>query len=526
MSVASAPAAPSVRPGIALQRARWAVVALSWLFVAAASAFGLLFANFTADDAYITFRYARNLVDHGQWSWNPGHVLQDVEAYTNPLFAALAIPVHWLGLPAMPPFKLLGLGVLFFVFRVMLRGLPPARQAVAAAFVCANFYVFPHAFSGLETDVFLLAALLALDADEDALCGPAFSAMLLVAPLIRPEGALISMHILYTQARLRRMNRWTGLFIALGLAYMAWRVHRYGQWLPNTYYAKMNQASSFMDNLHAERYAVALGVLSLWVLHRAGRPVLLPAALLLGFVFGNLRADMQMNYLHRFSYHTVVPVALHAARVLLMRMPSPLPPALPRLLDAVCLAGMFALAVATLSLHVSFMMLGQYTQAITMHRELAQVLRTHAPPSAIVAAEDVGVLPYHAGLTTIDYVGLASREVTGHLRGEAARLPPPDVILLYGASAQSCEPVTRFAGIQALKPHLSDKARYACVAGMRFAPRLHLNALVRQDLPHGAALAEAIARQGAQASMQEYSRWQVMSDALRWKGLREDMATR
>ena len=48
------------------------------------------------DDAFITFRYATNLVDHGQFVFNPG---ENVLATTTPLYALL---LTWRGGAAYP----------------------------------------------------------------------------------------------------------------------------------------------------------------------------------------------------------------------------------------------------------------------------------------------------------------------------------------------------------------------------------------------------------------------------------------
>jgi hypothetical protein len=75
------------------------------------------YANFTVDDAFITFRYGYNLVNHGIWNWNPDNDL--VEAYTSGLYAALSILPHAFHIPVVLFFKLIGLScLLWFLWRV------------------------------------------------------------------------------------------------------------------------------------------------------------------------------------------------------------------------------------------------------------------------------------------------------------------------------------------------------------------------------------------------------------------------
>ena len=56
-----------------------------------------LFSRFTVDDAFITWRYGINLVNHGIWSYNP--VNFDVtQSYTNALIAFLSLVPAYLEL--------------------------------------------------------------------------------------------------------------------------------------------------------------------------------------------------------------------------------------------------------------------------------------------------------------------------------------------------------------------------------------------------------------------------------------------
>ena len=49
-----------------------------------------VFSRFTVDDAFITFRYGKNLIDFGIWNYNPSNI-DMVQAYTNPIYAVLGI---------------------------------------------------------------------------------------------------------------------------------------------------------------------------------------------------------------------------------------------------------------------------------------------------------------------------------------------------------------------------------------------------------------------------------------------------
>jgi hypothetical protein len=49
-----------------------------------------LFSRFTVDDAFISWRYGKNLVDFGIWNYSPA-IFDMTQAYTNPIFAVLSI---------------------------------------------------------------------------------------------------------------------------------------------------------------------------------------------------------------------------------------------------------------------------------------------------------------------------------------------------------------------------------------------------------------------------------------------------
>ncbi|HSB42658.1 MAG TPA: hypothetical protein VLK28_12560 [Methylomirabilota bacterium] len=111
-----------------------------------------LFPKWTVDDAYILFRYARNLVETGQLTWNPGH--EAVEGYTGIALVLLVAVAMKLGIS--PVVASQGIGVVGFVattvllsrFLRRLEVIPPVRNAVLVLHVVAPLFI-PIAFAGL-----------------------------------------------------------------------------------------------------------------------------------------------------------------------------------------------------------------------------------------------------------------------------------------------------------------------------------------------------------------------------------------
>src|ERR1051325_3175333 len=258
--------------------------ARSWMFeVACALALilgitGALRLAWLCDDAYISFRYADNLVHGLGLVYNAG---ERVEGYSNFLWTmgiALGMrlgvgpeawTVAWGGVFFAATIALLcahgvlagegggGVagGVVFFAATIALLcahgvlagkgrgrvalGLPLAGLLAA---VHRDWYVY--ATSGLETSCFTFLVTLAYVLAV-APAAPAWSAglALALAALTRPDGIVfVPFFMLYmVLARPRRMRsglECAGAFLTLWLLYVAWKIHYYGDFFPNTYYAK------------------------------------------------------------------------------------------------------------------------------------------------------------------------------------------------------------------------------------------------------------------------------------------------
>jgi hypothetical protein len=150
--------------------------------------------RWTVDDAYISFRYAYNLVTHGELNWNVGY--DPVEGYTGVMLPLLVAPVIALG--GDPAVASQAIGLLAFIASAVLLWrisgnleLPPiVRGIVQVLFLIApSFYT--HVFAGLETMLYMaliLASFYALLLRADTL----LPIVLLLASLTRPEGVLLA----------------------------------------------------------------------------------------------------------------------------------------------------------------------------------------------------------------------------------------------------------------------------------------------------------------------------------------------
>jgi len=207
------------------------------------------------DDAFISFRYARNLVEGHGLVFNPGEA---VEGYTNFLWtvwSALGIaagldPVRFTLLCGIVCYAA-SIGLLAG-FHASLRdalAMSSASLPTAALFaaLCEDWSLY--ATGGLETAAFTFLALLGflLLAGRNAPSPRRLLAAGIVfalASMTRPDGvvftAVAGLSILVTSPGSRaRAGAAFGIgFAALWLPFMLWRLGYYGDWFPNTYYAK------------------------------------------------------------------------------------------------------------------------------------------------------------------------------------------------------------------------------------------------------------------------------------------------
>ncbi|MHC4077699.1 MAG: hypothetical protein ACYST0_04555, partial [Planctomycetota bacterium] len=226
------------------------------LVVALAILYGLYHAVSLAwlcDDAFISFRYARNLATGHGLVFNAG---EHVEGYTNFLWTLVIALGLWAGARAEITAQVLGvlcyLCTLWLLLRVGCRPEHRNRAGAAVPLAVLALSLHHHASSmasfGLETAMFALlltAALVVLVQTKTA--GSSFLAgtLLTLATLTRPDGALpylvACVVTLFAAPRRRKLGSFWALVapgLVVGVPYLLWKVAYYGDVLPNTFYAR------------------------------------------------------------------------------------------------------------------------------------------------------------------------------------------------------------------------------------------------------------------------------------------------
>lgn len=415
---------------------------LALLLCCAALALHVWHFDYTVDDAYITFRYARNLATGYGPVFNPG---EKVEGYTNPLWTAFMALCFKVGAPLEIAAAVAGTAsaalLLIALFRFLRRRIVSRSLALLAPLALALHGSFAlWAGAGLETALFTLllfhgVALSLRERITRRTC-TAMAALFVAATLTRPEGALLFGVVLlswlmrremHLPERIRTALPGLALFVGSMILLEAWRLVYYGDWLPNTFHAKVGADSqTFVRGVHYLAGFLGEG---------AGWPFVLPAVALLF-----LRPDRWARRVLVFAacYMTYV-LAVGGDGLPFYRFMVPLLPwivalaahSLDRLLQRrspasrrLALAGGLILLVP---LHASFG--GSTFRFIEQDRirvdfqwtTIGRWLAEHARPGDSVAVHVVGAIPYFAGLPTIDMLGMTDRHIARRSMPEMGR---------------------------------------------------------------------------------------------------------
>lgn len=437
------------------------------------------------DDAMISMAYAAHAAAGDGLVWTPGS--EPVEGFTNPLWTAAMVPLHWLPLDranASAAVQALGLllvlATVCMARRLLLRhhhhGRPGPGAWLPAGVLIGSCYFFVYwSVMGMETPLQALLVLAALYlAYEVVYSGKprtlALFAVLAAAYLVRMDMALLIVLVLvWTAFRggFRRAERrdWllgAALLAAAVAGYEVFRLLYFGDWLPNTYHLKV---ASVPAAVRVPRGLHVLGVFARehWLLlaalaaaaaagwRRRDDGVLLPAAVVAAYLAYSawVGGDAWELPGEGFRSNRFVAFALPAAFVavndLLHRATQRLAPA----------AQGFVLAAATLLLVVQVNGLAATANAtanrrLVLHRDRPPLVGSHAQvlhellrfqervrPGARVVTHWAGIPAYFADYRLLDAYGYndraAARRPLDPAVGWRAYRPghkPPDVAAL------------------------------------------------------------------------------------------------
>jgi arabinofuranosyltransferase len=377
-----------------------------------------------SDDAYISYRYARNLAEGDGLVFNPG---ERVEGYSNFLYVILMSLGFASGLPDAAIYPFATILNLFFMLAALLAFARFARERLGepkAAAAAVLFAIAPTVWvwvaSGMETALVVLLQVALLITVERAAENETWrgigqcSAVMIALILARADGFIAPMlGVLYLA--LRRKKRAavaTGavvLFI-MGI-YVVWRLAYYGYPLPNTFYVKVSDTLphrllyaavelaglSIHDGFLLYLAAIGLGVFRfVGEALRSGRRAVEGLSFASFFAVGWLAYWMYIggDYFDERFILILVPLGLYT---LLQAVEISRPRAL--VLPMVVIA---VLGLSPLGLDPRFGYSGaKYDRWVT----LGMYLKGHNAGQTL-AIDAAGKVPFYSGLETIDILGL------------------------------------------------------------------------------------------------------------------------
>ena len=399
--------------------------------------------DYWLDDAFITFRYSRNLGAGFGAVYNLG---ERVEGYTSFLWMLLAgLPLRLAagssGLAAIKLFSLIA--SLWILYRVWTFPSPTGSARRFWVLVLATQPVFIlNCGDGMETPLFMVLMLectLAFQRDPDRQSGTRVGLFAAAMVLARPESLplLIALPALMVFAhrgetgRRQDIRDWMRAFLLAGLipvlCHEVWRWSYYGYPLPNTYYAKATGAQLvrladgardvgrfLFDNPWRAPVAIwiALGLAGLGshrLMSRANPRVVrftLVLWLMLIFRLGfDLWSGSDTMGRHRFLAPLLVPLMILADE------------GTRGMWRGTGRVAVVALMVLSLYFNVTGhwnheASAGRYRAGLkAAHMALGDWLREKYPADTVLAIGDAGAVPYFSELTTIDLWGLNEAKI-------------------------------------------------------------------------------------------------------------------
>jgi hypothetical protein len=435
--------------------------------------------GYMTDDAFISFRYARNLADGLGPVWQSG---TSVEGYTNfgwILLIAGAMKIGVEPIDSSRVFGALASGAVLVMMPLLVAQLRPAWSAgwwiatVAAVFALGINPGFAlWTFAGLETPgvtALVIAAITAHLHEERTQRAPLLSSPLFVAAaLVRPDaivfwaitGAFKALRLTEARSRadvvstLRQLVVWGLLFAAPFGIYWLWRWSYYGDFFPNTYYLKSEHSRQMLERGWEYTFdfirtywlwLLAIAVVPAWrELRRPHRPTIYILALIV--CWSAYVVDSGGDWMPHFRffipalpliYVAIAHGAIDVGETLARRAGDGAPRAAATTALALLVVGGVTAASfsptdnreaenpAEFVEHPEILPGGVDGVA---HRKIGEWLRDNLPPDFTVAQIATGIVPYYSELPTLDMLGVNDRHIARR-----------DIPLGYGAAGHEKE---------------------------------------------------------------------------------------
>ena len=364
----------------------------------------IFYFQFTVDDAFILFRYGKNLIAHHVWNWNSTGIHE--EAYTSAVYAALSIVPAFLHISPSLFFKFIGLACIgAMLYRLRTAAASELGYLLGVLTIALNPWFWLHAYAGLETPLYILLLL------EMAICvdrAPSTTAwrvyaLFLLLPLTRPEGVIFACVgvALFWFRRERGRQFWLfAIVLSLGVMYFLARWNYFHHLLPNPYYLKLAHAdwsrtwTILLSNLNESKgYFLVLLLVGLLARKFYTRIFAVCGFLLLLLLYAP--HDMQMNYADRFYFQIACPI------LLFFFIAEDLVP-MARVASVVAVVFLFSITFPYLRTALIYFPFRTQADIDLAHR-LAPFAKDHT-----ILTPNAGAIPYYSDWVAYDFFGLGT----------------------------------------------------------------------------------------------------------------------
>ncbi|MBD3402613.1 hypothetical protein GF420_06935 [candidate division GN15 bacterium] len=388
-----------------------------------------LYTGFTADDAFITFRYAENIANGLGFVYNEG---QRVLGTTTPLYGLIMAVASFFKFPLPGAALVVSLAasattaVVIYRFAVALR----FRLLAFVPVICYILWPrsLPGETAGMETALFTLLVISAFYFRHRRYDYYAIG-MATLATLTRPEGAFLLLLLIVAETISLPQRWWQYLLVPafLILPWVIFATFYFGSPIPHTVEAKAALYSQFgtMTGTEALTYLLALHTPFGWLLaglviagaiwlYRSQRSGLLMLIWLTGII-----AFYALSPTRLFFWYVVpiYPIYLLFATAAGLIVWDRLPLKIQHSVSVRTALGIALAALLVVGAYRPLQFYRNYQQALeSMHLQVGYYLFAEANPDHLVAAEDIGYIGFYSKRTILDRDGLVSPEVVPYNR--------------------------------------------------------------------------------------------------------------
>jgi len=399
------------------------------------------------DDAFITYRYAKNLSLGYGITWNPGHA--PTEGYTNFLLVIVLAPFIKGGIDpllvtrVLSYFSAVAMSIIIFIVAKRRYGCTTSSAMMIASLILLAQQTRTLCLVGLETVIYAFLLLINFHVGIEFIysrriySSVLFSVLIIFTMLLRPEAAFLylAMLLLYCIYRgprqileLKPLILGLLILLTLGGTYLVWKVLYFGHIFPNAFYIKVSNSLfisplgirtvfHFVSNnvlLIALSYASILFCFNGVKEHhqKSKISILLGMALVLLYVCFFVRTDTLMDIGGRFMY-PLLPILIYMSIPILASTLEVLESWTTK--SVLTFSGMvFSVLLIfgpgdVLHIYGNMKLLAPNDSRKTDNSEfrIAKALSTFPGIESIrIAFGDSGVIPYFTGSVWLDVVGL------------------------------------------------------------------------------------------------------------------------